>query len=389
MKARPDGTTPELVTGHDRAVRQPLASAPTRPISRGSSISLTGLLLACWALSTTATAAVAQLTSDQRVAAAIEARDVSALRDALRAGGQPNGYVQLPDQPYPIEQQRRALGTGDPEVVAALLDAGADLTVGITEAGCQPKIIQLYLDRRVAVDAHPPKGMPLLWEAVEEGAKRMPVAAWTPEQESRHRACLQTAAYLVNHGARLQGDRNATTPLAEAVASGDLEYLKLFVDAGADFNERPEPLIFIALYRYAISVPTPQTRPERRSDDRWPLKTVEFMLKNGANPNLTECGSFDGYEDSRRFPYMAGETLLMVAARYGWYDMAKLLLENGADPIVGRKEVEDGPPIISSDIARANGHEKTAALIKEFENRSLRAAAPLAEASSPTVAECY
>ncbi len=326
-----------------------------RPIRRGSNICLSRLLLTCWALSTTATAAVAQLTNDQRVAAAIEARDVGALRDALRAGGQPNGNVQLPGQPYPIEQQRRALGTGDPEVVAALLDVGADLTVGISEARCQPKIIQLYLDRGVAVDAHPPKGMPLLWEAVEEGAKRMPVAAWTPEQESRHKACLQTVAYLVAHGAKIQGDRNSRTPLAEAVASGDLEYLKLFVDAGADFNERPEPLIFTALYWYAISVPTPQTQPEHRNDDRWPLKTVEFMLKNGANPNLAECGSFDGYEDSRRFPYLGGETPLMVAARYGWYDMAKLLLQNGADPFVGRKEVEEDTPMIPSDIASANG----------------------------------
>ena len=48
-----------------------------------------------WALSTTATAAVAPLTSDQRVAAAIEARDIGALRDALRAGGQPNGNMRL------------------------------------------------------------------------------------------------------------------------------------------------------------------------------------------------------------------------------------------------------------------------------------------------------
>lgn len=366
-----------------------LTIVPMRPIRRGSNICMARLLLTCWVLSTTATAAVAPLTNDQRVAAAIETRDVGALRDALRAGGQPNGNVQLPGQPYPIEQQWRALRTGDPEVVAALLDAGADLTVGISEAGCQPKIIQLYLDRGIAVDAHPPKGMPLLWEAVEEGAKRMPVATWTPEEESRHKACLQTVAYLVAHGAKIQGDRSSTTPLAEAVASGDLEYLKLFVDAGADFNERSDPLLFTALYWYAISVPTPQTKPEHRNDDRWPLRTVEFMLTHGANPNPVVCGSYDAYEDGRRFPYMGGETPLMVAARYGWYDMAKLLLQHGADPFVGRREVEEDTPMAPSDVASANGHVKTAALIKEFEKRSRGAAAPPAGASSPTFAECF
>jgi ankyrin repeat protein len=296
--------------------------------------------------------------------------------------------VQLPGQPYAIDQQVRALGTDDLGVIAALLDSGADLTFGISQAGCRPKIIQLYLDRGVAVDAHPPMGAPLLFTSVESGSKRHLPGSWTPEQEERRQACLQTAAYLVAHGARIQGDRNARTPLAEAVSNGDLDYLKLFAEAGADFNERPEPLIFEALHEYGISVSASRIKPDHRDDYRWPLRTVEFLLAHGANPNIAECGRYDAYEEGRRFPYMTGETPLMVAARYGWYDMAKLLLQNGADPLVGRKEVEEDIPMIPSAIAIENGHAKTAALIQAFERRSSASAAPPAGASSPAFSPC-
>ena len=91
------------------------------------------------------------------------------------------------------------------------------------------------------------------------------------------------------------------------------------------------------------------------------LSALQILLSSGANPNEREKGTYDEYDDSRIIPYWNGYTPLGFAARHGFFAAAQLLLKHGANPKLARA---DGA--LPSDIAKNNGHTKTAEMIKKY-----------------------
>jgi hypothetical protein len=101
------------------------------------------------------------------------------------------------------------------------------------------------------------------------------------------------------------GDANGRTPLSLAAEQGNLDLVKLLLNAGAGINTRDNRCYFSPLHWAALE--------GRKS-------TVEFLLENGAEVNVSDS--------SATTTYCTG---LSVAAARGHKEIVKLLLENGAD----------------------------------------------------------
>lgn len=107
--------------------------------------------------------------------------------------------------------------------------------------------------------------------------------------------------YLIRHRARLNvRNRNGETAVSIAAFKGNLSYVKLLVDAGADVNLYGwSPLIYAAYNGHA--------------------QIVDYLLKRGAQIDaITENGS----------------SALFFAARFGHIEVVELLLKNKADPTI-------------------------------------------------------
>ncbi len=91
-------------------------------------------------------------------------------------------------------------------------------------------------------------------------------------------------------------------PLHVAVVTDDIEFAKFLILKGADVNIKADngftPLNFAAASGYDYST-----------------KMIKLLLKNGANPN--SCNNL--------------QSPLIGASRNGYYEIVKLLVENGAD----------------------------------------------------------
>jgi len=175
--------------------------------------------------------------------------------------------------------------------------------------------------------------------------------------------CVDTVKILLAAGALPNTPKNhGETPLFTASYWGISKVVKVLISQGADVNLRSEldqsPLS-VAIEQYAYEQYSKSMHP------RWVsppiLPTIQALLEGGADPNFAYEGRWDDYHDSRVYPNTGGYTVLSVAARYGWYEVAELLLQHGAKPELRR---EDGKT--PKQIALENGHPKTARIIAKF-----------------------
>ena len=142
-----------------------------------------------------------------------------------------------------------------------------------------------------------------------------------------------TQIYIDNHADVNVQSNDGNTPLILAAKKGDTDnYLKvaeLLIAHKADINaqnkyEGRSPLIAAVVNRQ--------------------IKTVEWLLKHGAEPNL---------RNNR------GGTALSIAAQLGFVDIAQLLLANGADPTL--KNSRGKTPL---DIAEEIGHDEVVKILR-------------------------
>ncbi|MEM7131234.1 MAG: ankyrin repeat domain-containing protein [Chloroflexota bacterium] len=194
----------------------------------------------------------------------------------------------------------------------ALAD-GADINFMVSEGnydGCTPLMLALmFSSERVAmllidrgadihftrVDKHrpdDPKGQTALWWAANNGLV----------------AC---ATHLLDLGAAIDApDWHGSTPLTTAASSGHLEIVELLVTRGANIHAK----IYDGRKAFNLAVTNGHT------------DVATHLLKAGNEPD--ERGS-------------SGYTPLMIAAESNFYDMAKMLVELGADV----NAVHSGPGI--------------------------------------------
>ena len=156
---------------------------------------------------------------------AAETGNPSELKAALRAGASVNTPVVTHWGPNPELPLNAAVTFRHIEEVRILLKGGADPNTAIDSASCvAPDIIKELLEHGANPNnSHGTLSSPLTG-AVLRGST------------SLEKECLQSAAILIAHGAKINGIGNGDPPLSNAVEINAVPFIKLFLSNGAKVN---------------------------------------------------------------------------------------------------------------------------------------------------------
>lgn len=233
--------------------------------------------------------------------------------------------------------------SGSPEVVALLLEAGADVNVR-SEPGPVPEF-------RLPSQNAGSKGVGIVRGGWPDRGMRAPVGgAKTPLLYATRQGDLETVKLLVEAGAYLeQADANAVTPLLNTLLNATvasqrgrqpehLEIARYLIEQGADINAEDwygQTPLWAAVELRNLDVPG-ATRDNGIDRDA-ALALITELLERGADPNartqefppehrwITRLGSLSWVD-------FTGQTPFLRAALAGDVTVMKLLLEYGADP---------------------------------------------------------
>lgn len=112
---------------------------------------------------------------------------------------------------------------------------------------------------------------------------------------------FEVAKYLLDKGADPNKENNTITPLEESCLEGNLEAVKFLIDNGASIDGRRV-----------------LGRPLNNAAENGNTEVVEYLIKKGANVNIVSNNNNEN-------------TALRSAISGGYFDIVKLLVENGAD----------------------------------------------------------
>lgn len=207
-----------------------------------------------------------------------------------------------------------AAGQAQPEMLALLLEAGADPN---SASMINPRERQISAERRF--QWRPAGGMTALIYAAREG-------------------CLDCARLLLEAGADIdQGDAENVTPLLTAIINMHFDTAKYLLEAGANVNKwsfRGENPIYSAV---DVNTLPHGGYPDRPSTDQTTsLEMIRLLLEAGANPNLQLKlqPTYRHIKDDRGADRMLniGATPLLRAAKAFDIPAMELLLQHGALP---------------------------------------------------------
>ena len=95
---------------------------------------------------------------------------------------------------------------------------------------------------------------------------------YTPLMLAAYHGNIETATYLVNHGADLNGESKYGTPLMAAAIKGNAEIVRLLLSQGADLNKSDSNGTTALLYASIFSL----------------NEIAELLLKGGADSKLKD-----------------------------------------------------------------------------------------------------
>ncbi|KID75803.1 Ankyrin repeat domain-containing protein 17 [Metarhizium brunneum] len=293
------------------------------------------------------------------------------------------------------------------DVIKVLLEHGADVKLKGT-SGRSPLGMAINMKDRILLetllrycgsladhaDEHEPE--PLLWNAleardeamalmlIEHGAdikQRRNACEYSPLMVACHGRLPRAAQKLIEMGADVE-DRSwdGMSPLMVASQRSDLATAKKLIDFGADLEAKKPAGGYTALY-YAVWYRRPDmtellvregaqvnqplaggfTALSVAADNNSP-EIARFLLANGADVNratgsVTACIYADGLHVDD-LPADALLTPLHLAAENGHADMARLLLDNGAQ--VNAASTRGYTPLM---LAAHNGHADTVSIL--------------------------
>ena len=178
------------------------------------------------------------------------------------------------------------------------------------------------------------------------------IGAYTPLYLAAKGGYSDVVAALLAAGADAKAvTANGTTPLMIAAAAGDTKSITSLIENGADINARDgakgeTPLMFAAGFNRTDAV---KLLLARGADHKATTKVVDlFALTapeeeamargaggNGGRPQANRpadiAGATRGYRYNELISTQGGLTALLFAARQGYADTAKALIEGGAD----------------------------------------------------------
>jgi ankyrin repeat protein len=222
------------------------------------------------------------VTPNDQLAQAVKTGDIREVRDALARGADPMKPGR--DGMRPIDE---ALTEGHDEVALAMVEAGADLDQVFPQA---LQCGRLDLARKLLEHGKPSK------KALREGFCTQGIFA----DSSLVKLLLDRGASASKGPPNMRG----WVPLHFAAQAGNLESIKLLLNAGADPNAQ------------APGGQTPLVLAAERLSRLQSASVIVFLLGRGARVNV---------------PDMQGETALHKAARAGHLESAKMLIEAGED----------------------------------------------------------
>jgi ankyrin repeat protein len=309
--------------------------------------------------------------ADHRLAEAIRDGSLEGVTSAIRQGANVNADTSATESVAP--PLIFAILRNRPEIVRALIEAQADLNDPhrfdyplVTAVNADTRVLELILEAGPRdLNAHTGRGETALEHAA--GCKAYIYANllkngvfWGQPPD-----CVRDARLLVKAGADPTfASRDGQSPLHIAVSSNNLDIARVLIDGGANIeatNVYGRTPLMVALEQYDSEMYAKRKQLTFQNGSTLPI--IESLLHSKANPNTIDKGSFDEGRDSQ-IPYPAGYTPLTLAARHGWTDVAKLLLEHGASTKLTRR---DGATAL--DLAKKNGHRRIVTLIEQAPRR--------------------
>lgn len=278
----------------------------------------------------------------------------------LKAGADPSPESRSAAGPQE-SPLRLAVKSNRTDLIALLLDAKADASVGLEEAvisdskdivrllltkakmpqgeslvcsaaeNCDLDMMKLLISKGASVDGKERLGRTALHIAVSKCSKDIvqylvskgadvnavrqldwKTNGWTPLHEAAARGDVAVATLLLANGAKINaktdGESGGKTPLSVAAEAGKKDVAELLLKRKADPNARCQILLYTDPTLLHMVV------------DKHDLAMVRLLLHAGANPNVT-CDRFDGYRDV---------TPLHLAAENGDTEIADVLIQAGA-----------------------------------------------------------
>jgi ankyrin repeat protein len=313
---------------------------------------------------------------------AVHWNDVEATRLLLRAGADPMVKNRFGASPL-----SEAAATGNADLIAALLEAGADAralsttdgeTVLMTAARAgSVDAVRMLIDRGADVNAkeHYKGQTALMWAAAERHAdvvklllergadwrvrsidretkppklsaassiSPIPRGGFTALLFSAREGDLDTARVMLDAGVDIDyGDVDHATALIVSIMNKQFTFARFLIDRGADVN------VVDAAGRTALYAITDirnedySALPNRPLTDPLPsIDVVKALLDKGARVDVPLTRNLPGRSgmDAGDTTLAAGTTALMRAARAGDHAVMRLLLEHGADASLTTKD---------------------------------------------------
>lgn len=273
--------------------------------------------------------------------AAVESGNLDAVQELLRLGANVNAQHS--------DRYRKcrilALGVESESILDVLVKAGIDLNCRGGQFGSTLLMFMAGYNRLWA------------WERIHGSAGH---------SSERLRDPLLLAKRLLAAGADPNARDNwGKTALFYTMQPNNVDVGQLLLDSGADPNisidsqgEGASPAqqtgstpLMEAFHWYSLT---------------WDSTLFQMLLAHGADPNYRDQSRYNKEWDETTSGAVtfAGQTALTRAAQDGYFSLARMLLEAGADPTIPR---EDGA--LAETLAQDNNHSKIAALIKHYTER--------------------
>ena len=170
----------------------------------------------------------------------------------------------------------------------------------------------------------------------------LPRGGWTPLMHAARQGAFEGARALAEGGADLNiKDPDGTTALVIAIINAHYDLAAMLLEKGADPNV-PDTSGMAAVYALVDmnTLANMQGRPQPKLVGRTtPEGLLQLLIKKGANPNARLLRPTIGrYHGSGDASLGEGSTAVIRAAKAVDLELLKVLLENGADATLTKKD---------------------------------------------------